>query len=59
MTDSTNSETSDDSKECELCGQPDIGLVGCGRCGRLMCGACEAAIPEDEATDDPICEECF
>ena len=44
---------------CEMCGEPSDMLVGCRRCARLVCPKCVAAVPEDEETGEPICEECF
>jgi hypothetical protein len=43
---------------CESCGEETDVFVGCSRCGKLVCPACEAAVPDDEA-GEPICEECF
>jgi len=41
---------------CELCDKEVDTIVGCGRCGRLVCVDCLAAWDED---DEPVCEECF
>ena len=41
--------------KCEICEKETDIVVGCSRCGRLVCTGCEAALPDDE----PICEECF
>lgn len=44
--------------ECEMCECEVEIVVGCCRCGRLVCLDCQASIPEDEEIE-PVCEECF
>ena len=47
-------------EDCELCGKPCEFRVGCAQCGKLVCGSCLAAQPEDEQDErGEICEECF
>jgi len=45
--------------KCEICGKEAENLVGCCRCGQLICLACEAAKPDDEDNDEVVCEKCF
>jgi hypothetical protein len=44
--------------KCDLCGCEEEFLIGCGKCTRLLCPGCEAALPDDDE-DEPLCEECF
>jgi hypothetical protein len=49
-----------DEIACELCGELTNALIGCNECAKLICLACQAALPDDEAERrGDICEGCF
>lgn len=43
--------------DCERCGATVETILGCSRCGRLICTGCEAATDDDGA--EIVCEGCF